>query len=187
MPDPPVSVDLGATLLAVDDALRGTDVGYAFGGAIALAYHVRQPRGTVDIDVNVATAAATVGPLLDALPGVDWDEATLTRLEDEGWVRLWLPGDIALDVFVPQHAFHADLQAHAELVPFKGRPIPIVSATHLTVLKTMFGRSKDWVDIEAMLDAEAVDADEAVRWVEELLGADHPSARRLGELVSSSR
>lgn len=181
-----MSVDLSAKLLEVDAALRGSGVGYAFGGAIALAYHVRQPRGTADLDVNLAAAAADLGPALDRLPDVEWDAETIARLERDGWVRLWLAGDIPLDVFVPQHEFHVELQAQAEVVPFRDRAIPIVSATHLTVLKTMFGRSKDWVDIEAMLAAGSVDPPAALAWSEELLGHDHPSHRRLAELVRTA-
>lgn len=146
---------------------------------------MRQPRGTVDLDVNLATSADAVAPVLDLLPDVEWDDRTLAHLDQQGWVRLWLEGEIPLDLFVPQHEFHADLQAHAEAVPFKQRVIPVVSATHLTVLKTLFARSKDWVDIEAMLPAGSVDRTAATRWTEELLGADHPSHRRLVELVEA--
>lgn len=183
MADLPVSVDLAVKLVEVDAALQGSGVGYAFGGAIALAYHVGQPRGTADLDVNLATSAGTVAPVLDLLPDIEWDERTLAHLEDEGWVRLWLEGDIPLDLFVPQHQFHVDLQAHTETVPFRDRTIPIVSATHLTVLKAMFSRSKDWADIEAMLLAGSVDVAVATQWTEELLGPDHPSHVRLVQMA----
>lgn len=184
MPEPALTVRLSETLLTVDDALRRSQIPYAFGGAIALAYHVVQARGTSDLDVNLAAPAAASAALLDLLPDVDWDADTIASLEREGWVRVWLEGDVALDLFVPQHAFHDDLQAAAEPAAFLGRTIPIVSATHLTVLKAMFSRPKDWVDIAAMLAAGSVDTAVALAWTEELLGDDSPSHLRLADLVA---
>ncbi len=61
-----------------------------------------------------------------------------------------------------------------------------MSATHLTVLKAMFDRSKDWVDIEEMLDERSVDAPEALRWLAEILGADHHAYRRLAALCGAT-
>lgn len=186
MPEPPIDIDLSATLLRVDDALRRSSIPYSFGGAIALAYHVRQARGTADLDVNLAAPAEATVALLDLLPDVDWDDATLADLGRDGWVRVWLEGDIALDLFVPQHPFHDELQARAERVPFGDRTIPIVGATHLTVLKAMFNRPKDWVDIAGMVDAGSVDTDAALAWTAELLGADGPGHVRLAELVGGA-
>lgn len=184
---PPVSADLGDQLLAVHARLDELGVPHAFGGAIALAYHVRQPRGTADLDVNLAIdepdTARVLAGLGDLAASTDHDRATLVAT---GFVRLFLAGHVPLDLFVPQHEFHADLQAHAEPAPFRSAEIPIVSATHLTVLKAMFDRSKDWADIEGMLEAGSVDEPEALRWLAELLGEDHGSYRRLRSLVRSA-
>lgn len=185
MPEPDLTVGLSQSLIIVDDALRQVQIPYAFGGAIALAYHVKQPRGTADLDVNLAAPAAASAPLLHLLPDVAWDDETISRLEREGWVRVWLEGEVALDLFVPQHRFHDELQASAEPAPFVGREIPIVSATHLTVLKSMFGRPKDWVDISSMLDAGSVDTKAALAWTAELLGDEGPGHRRLSDLVDA--
>lgn len=38
----------------VDEALTAAAVPHAFGGALALAYHVESPRATVDIDLNIS-------------------------------------------------------------------------------------------------------------------------------------
>ncbi len=46
----------------------------------------------------------------------------------------------------------------------------------------MFDRPRDWVDIEAMVEARAIDLDEAIRWVGEMAGADSANARRLARL-----
>ncbi len=183
-----VSADLGDLLLAVHHRLDELDVPHAFGGAIALAYHVRRPRGTVDLDVNLSVAPDAAGPVLAGLGDVaPSGDADLRALRDEGWVRLWMTGDVPLDLFVPQHEFHTSLQAGVRWVPFRGIDIPVVSATHLTVLKAMFDRPKDWVDIGDMVTAGTVDTAEAQRWLAEILGPDHHSTRRLGELAGDSR
>jgi hypothetical protein len=36
----------------------------------------------------------------------------------------------------------------------------------------MFDRPRDWVDIEAMVEARSLDIDEAKRWVVEIVGED---------------
>jgi hypothetical protein len=46
----------------------------------------------------------------------------------------------------------------------------------------MFDRPRDWVDIEAMVEARAIDLEEAIRWVGEMAGAGSVNSRRLAEL-----
>jgi hypothetical protein len=43
-------------LFAIHDALADAGLAHAFGGAIALAYCVEEPRGTRDLDVNIFKA-----------------------------------------------------------------------------------------------------------------------------------
>ena len=45
-------------VLGLHDALDRGQVPHAFGGALALALHVEQPRGTADIDVNISLPTA---------------------------------------------------------------------------------------------------------------------------------
>jgi hypothetical protein len=48
----------------------------------------------------------------------------------------------------------------------------------------MFGRPRDWVDIEAMLEARAVDLDAAIGWVSDMAGADSVEAAKLAAFRS---
>ena len=41
----------------------------------------------------------------------------------------------------------------------------------------MFARSRDWVDIEAMVEARSLDVDEAIRWTREMVGEDERVAK----------
>ena len=53
-----------------------------------------------------------------------------------------------------------------------GRRIPVLGCTALAVFKAMFDRTKDWGDIEAMLEAEDDSTTAAVeRWLAEMAGA----------------
>lgn len=186
VPDPLTS-DVGDKLLAIHRALDVAAIPHAFGGAIALAYAVADPRATNDIDLNVAVSVDDAGRVVAALPdGITARPDVLDTIRKDGQDRLrW--GDVPVDLFFPQHEFHAIVQARAGSHPFRNVTIPVITATDLTVFKTLFDRTKDWADIESMLRAEAVDVPEARRWVEAILGTDHPGAIRLAGLAEEVR
>lgn len=180
-------------VIAVHDGLAGGGVAHGFGGALALGYYVAEPRATRDIDLNVSTPPSEAARLFGLLPaGVSWGERELARSVDDGQVRLWYGPrrtGIPLDIFFPQHAFHAAVQEATRERPFArpGQVLPVISAAHLTVFKALFDRPRDWVDVAAMLDAGTVDVEEALRWLVTLVGEDHPSTRRFVTLVASPR
>jgi hypothetical protein len=171
-------------LLALHASLDAAGFRHAFGGAIALAYHVENPRGTADIDVNVAADPAHPEALFVGLPaGVAWGEDDIAQVRRDGQCRLrW--DRTPLDLFLPQHALHTVVASRAVTVPFAGVEIPILSATDLVIFKALFARTKDWADIEEMLSPEGphlVDLDEARRWLDEIVGPDDPRLARLDE------
>ena len=173
--------ELGDQLLAVHDGLDAKGIPHAIGGAIALAYCVLEPRGTRDIDVNVFIEPEFARDVFAALPeGVELSGEALERAERDGQVRLnW--GITPIDLFLSVLPFHDHVAKHVRMVPFEARTIPVLSCTGLAVFKAMFDRPRDWVDIEAMVEARAVDLDEAIEWVSEMAGADSVNARRLAE------
>ena len=61
--------------------------------------------------------------------------------------------------------------------------IPMMSATDLTICKTVFSRPKDWVDITAMLEAGTVDVPDALGWVAELTGTDDDRYQQLAQIA----
>ncbi len=69
------------------------------------------------------------------------------------------------------------------LVPFEGHSIPVLDCTALAVFKAMFDRARDWVDIEAMVEARSLDVDDAVHWIREMVGDD----RRVETLTSLNK
>jgi hypothetical protein len=178
--------ELGDQLLAIHDALDAARIPHAIGGAIALAYCTLEPRGTRDVDVNIFTGPERARDVFAALPeGVEFSGVSLEHAERDGQVRLrW--GSTPVDMFLSVLPFHDHVAEHVRMVPFEGRTIPVLNCTGLTVFKAMFDRPRDWVDIEAMVEARAIDLDEAIRWVSEMAGPDSTNARRLTELRSGA-
>ncbi len=166
-------------------SLDAHGIPHAFGGAIALIYGVYEPRLTHDIDINISVPSDDVERVFDSLPPtLSWSEADARSVRSDGQVRLrWQP-DLPVDLFFPQHEFHAVVASRSRLVTFDGDPLPVITPTDLTVFKALFDRSKDWPDIEAMLAAGTVDEKEALHWLEVIVGVDHPSHARLSDLVA---
>lgn len=174
--------ELGDQLLAIHDGLGAGRIPHAFGGAIALGYCTLEPRATRDLDVNVFTPPERAKDVFSALPqGVQVNGMLLEQAERDGQVRL-LWGVTPVDVFLSVLPFHDHVEAHVREVPFEGRTIPVLDCTALAVFKAMFDRPRDWVDIEAMLDARSLDLDEARRWVVAMVGED-ARAQRLMSLA----
>jgi len=182
-----VTTSLPAKVLAIHAGLDAAGIDHLFGGALALAYYTLDPRGTHDIDVNVSVDAEEAPLVFAALPAaISHDEGDLVRVRRDGQVRLWWgerPEGTPIDLFFPQHELHAAVAAGRVLQPFEGRLLPFLSATHLTVFKSLFARGKDWLDIEAMLRADTVDIAEVRRWLELLMGAD--DERHLGGFLTT--
>jgi hypothetical protein len=159
-------------MLAVHDALRAAGLPHAIGGAIALGYCTLEARATQDVDVNVFVAPSRTREVFAALPdGVRVTARDLEVAERDGQVRL-LWDATPIDIFFSVLPFHDEVERNIRHVSFGDRTIPVLDCTGLAVFKAMFARPRDWVDIEAMVEARAVDLDEAKRWVVEMVGDD---------------
>lgn len=175
--------DLGDLLFAVHDSLDRARIPHAIGGAIALAYCTLDPRGTRDLDVNVFVGPQRAREVLAALPeDVEVSGRRLEALERDGQVRL-RSGITPIDVFLNVLPFHEHVARHVRHVPFEGRTIPVLDCTALAVFKAMFGRARDWADIEAMVEARSLDVAEASGWIREMVGED-PRIEKLSTMRS---
>jgi hypothetical protein len=175
--------ELGDQLLAIHHAFDAAQIPHAIGGAIALGYCTLEPRGTRDLDVNAFIGPTRAKDVFAALPeGVEFSGLSLEQAETDGQVRLrW--GSTPIDLFLSVLPFHDVVAAHVRLVPFEGQTIPVVGCTGLAVFKAMFDRPRHWADIEAMVEARAIDLEEARRWVVEMVGEDARAAK-LSALLS---
>jgi hypothetical protein len=170
-------------IVEIDRALDERSVPHAFGGALALAFHIEEPRATRDIDVNLFVAPERAAEVLASFPaGVTYGDADIAFIESDGQVRVFWD-ETPIDLFFSTHAFHDVAWLELERVPFTGTTIPILGATELVVFKAFFDRTRDWADIEAMLDAHTPDVHAALGWLVDLLGADDPRVTRLRDLL----
>jgi hypothetical protein len=174
-------------MLAVHDALRESGFPHAIGGAIALGYCTLEPRGTQDVDVNVFVSPSRTREVLAALPdGVRVRGRDVEAAERDGQVRvLW--DATPIDLFFSVLPLHDAVHRNVRHVAFGDRTIPVLDCTALAIFKAFFGRPRDWVDIEAMVEARALDIEEASRWIGEMLGADDPRMEKLEELRDHRR
>ena len=174
---------LGQRLVAIHETLVAGGIPHAFGGAIALAYCTEEPRGTRDLDVNVFVDPSAAEAVLGALPeGVVAGDEDRRRIERDGQVRLWWD-DTPVDLFFDVHDFHREVGGGIRTVSFLDARVPVLACTDLVVFKAMFNRTKDWADIEEMIEAGTVDADRALLWLTRLLGEADQATLRLVALL----
>ena len=174
---------LAERLVAIHDALTRADIPHAFGGAIALAYCTQEPRGTRDIDVNAFVGTDRADDVLDALPsGVIVTRADRSAARREGQVRvMW--EDTPIDLFFDTHEYHRRTAEAVRDVPFEGTTIPVLDCESLIVFKAMFNRTRDWGDIEAILESGADDGRAALEQLRWLLGDTDSATLRLSKLI----
>jgi hypothetical protein len=175
--------ELVEKLFAIHDSLTAASVPHAFGGAIALAYCVEEPRGTRDLDVNIFVDAVQAERTLAYLPpGVMVTDEDVARVERDGQARLKWDG-IPVDVFLNNMPLHEAVAGGVVWVPLEGREVPVLDCASLAVFKAFFDRTKDWADMEAIAQATPEDIDIAAAMISDLVGPDDPAIKRLESLI----
>jgi hypothetical protein len=174
-------VRLEERVVALHRSLTRHRIPHAFGGAIALAYWTREPRGTRDLDLNIFLPPSDCERVLNALPdGVAQPPGTAETVARDGQVRLmW--DDTPVDLFFEYAPVHADAARHARTVPILDVQIPVLGPIELAVFKAMFDRTRDWADIEEMVAAGTLDVDAVRDALQSMLGEDDWRFARLDE------
>ncbi len=173
--------------VALGEAFEQSGVPYAFGGAIALLYW-GEPRGTVDIDINIFLPANDPGRAFAAIEqlGITLDRGRARReLQSQDQIRLdW--GGTFVDLFFAHDPLHDSCRERAVRVDFLGHRFLVLSAEDLVIFKTIFNRRKDWPDIEQVVATQGsrFDAEYARSWLRRILGEDDSRIARLDELVA---
>ncbi len=169
-------------LFAIHDALEAQSLPHAFGGAIALAYCVEEPRGTRDLDVNIFCDAGDAAKVLAGLPdGVKVSPEDIAAVERDGQTRLIWDG-VPIDVFLNNLPLHEAVASAVVWVRLVGREIPVLDCASLVLFKSFFDRTKDWGDIEAVALATPEDIEAAAETLADLVGEDDPAFRRLDRI-----
>ncbi len=181
-----MNAELVEKLLAIHEALRARSLPHAFGGAIALAYCVQEPRGTRDLDLNIFVDASRADEVLAALPdGVRVEKADIEKVKREGQTRLFWEG-VPVDVFLNNLPLHEEVANGVVWVDMQGTQIPVLDCASLVIFKSFFARTRDWGDIEEVALATPEDVDAAVKAVAGLVGEDDPSYKRLAEISAAN-
>jgi hypothetical protein len=175
--------ELVEKLFSIHDALAQAGIAHAFGGAIALAYCVEEPRGTRDLDVNIFADASRAEVVLDSLPeGVRVRKKDIAKVKRDGQARLDWEGT-PIDVFLNNVPLHEAVAAAVVWVPLQGRDIPVLDCASLAIFKAFFDRTQDWADLEAIAQATPEDIDAAAATIADLVGPDDPTIERLQSLI----
>lgn len=179
-------------VVEIHRTLARAGLSHAFGGALALAY-VAEPRGTVDVDVNVFTPVDD----LDTVLGV-FGEIDLRPEEDRA---RWVPiagirlrrqdGPYPVDLFASLDDRYAEIEARTVIHPFgpDNLGVPFLSPEDLAVFKLSFGREKDWVDLRSIASSQSdLDADYVERQLVGLRGPGmYPRLTRFRRLLREER
>lgn len=179
MTPPDVAVSLPDRIVEVTGALTDAGIPHAFGGAIALAYCVADPRATVDLDINVFVPPSRATAALAALPeGVEYDAASMVAIQRDGQVRLWWE-QTPIDLFFNTTSFHEEAALRSRREPFGPVELPVLACRDLAVFKAFFDRSKDWVDLESMSEAGVLDVAAVAGVLARFLGPEDDRVARL--------
>ena len=175
--------ELVEKLFAIHDSLTDAGLAHAFGGAIALAYCIEEPRGTRDLDVNIFVDASEAESILASLPrGVTVRKKDIARVIREGQARLDWDGT-PIDVFLNNVPLHDAVAASVVWVRLEGREVPVLDCASLVIFKAFFDRTKDWADMEAIAQATPEDIEEAANTIADLVGEEDPAHLRLKALL----
>jgi len=170
-------------LFEIHDSLTDAGLAHAFGGAIALAYCVEEPRGTRDLDVNIFVDASAAESTLSALPqGVRVRKKDVAKVRRDGQARLDWDGT-PIDVFLNNIPLHEAVASSVVWVKLEGRDIPVLDCASLVIFKAFFDRTKDWADIEAIAIASPEDIEGAATTIADLVSEGDPAVGKLRALA----
>jgi hypothetical protein len=172
-------------VVTLHQALTSRSVTHAFGGALSLAYHA-EPRGTVEIDLNVFLPPTEATAVIEGLRPIGIEappQRTEGMIPVAGLRCPW--EDTHVDLFFSYDPeFFESVRSRIERHAFEDsrhqlHDLPFLSAEDLCVFKITFDRQKDWADIEAMLAEDSLDEPYVQTWLLHLRG-DHerPKIRR---------
>ncbi len=180
-------------LVALVDVLEASNVDYAVGGAIAMGL-VGYPRATADVDVLVAIPAIRTQCLVDALAAAGFTSSEGTPLDARRWLdetrtsglcRVTWRG-VRVELFVPKVPLqHSVLARRWRGAITAAKSAWITTAEDLVLLKMVFNRPKDLIDVQRLLVARHGELDLAYieDWATRTLAPDAREA--LGALVAT--
>ncbi len=169
----------------IADRLDEDGIDYAIGGALALIAW-GAPRSTADVDISVFVDKREIDRVLAALEraGVMVPADAAKEVERIAMFR-GLLGRIPVDVFLSAHPHQHAMRERRRLMELtEGDERWFVSAEDLVVLKLLYARPKDELDLERLL---AVRTELDLGYVEEWLARMLPAGDRRFEMLARLR
>lgn len=174
-------------VVEIHNALTDAKLPHAFGGALALAWCIGDPRATADVDVNVFIAESDAEKLRSGLPiGIALAASDIARLTDEGQARLWWD-DTPVDVFLNSTPLHESAAGRARWEMFGQARMPFLSCLDTAIFKAFFNRTKDWSDLEEMQRAGTLNARAVREVLVDALSEDDERVRTIDRLAMTGR
>jgi predicted nucleotidyltransferase len=181
--------DLAGLAAAISADLTAAGIVHALSGSLSMAAYAR-PRATLDADFLVITPAIRWPEVfrIARKHGFDGDDREcISSIRTQGHAML-SSGPIALDILVPQIPYHHEVAKRAHRLSLEGHEVPFVTAEDLFVLKTVWWRKKDELDLAVLADGTrgTLDVDYVRRTVASLLPENDPRHAAIETLLTAS-
>ena len=173
-----------ATLLA--RALQHAQIPYAIGGAIAYGVW-GDPRGTMDVDINLFVTHDAFPNALDVLidAGVEFEWRRALQADLDGDVIIgWFNG-VRIDCFTPSIPFAWEANETAVCITGESGSARYLSAEATCVFKLLFFRPKDLLDVEKVVavQREQLNVGYVRRWLVEMMGEEDERVAALDRMI----
>lgn len=171
----------------IADEFEAAGIPYGVGGALALGIW-GFPRATKDVDLDVFVEPSLLAPVFTALraAGCAVDAASASaQAAERGDFQAWA-GAMRVDVFVPSIPFYESIRRRLRLASLEGRPASFISPEDLTVMKLLFFRSKDLIDVERLVafGGDRFDRSYVAAALADIVGADDARLLRWRQLLA---
>lgn len=163
-----------AILLNIVDCLTELNIEYAVMGGLAVRAHAI-PRPTNDVDITIALPRERLPNWFEHLENRG---ITVPEAYRSGWVDsvagmpiiklktyLDTKQSVDIDVFLSESEFQSSILARKVQVEVEGRPIWLISAEDLILLKLIASRPRDLIDVADILFVQGeLDQDYMRKW-----------------------
>jgi hypothetical protein len=170
----------------VCDRLDEEGLPYALGGALALGVW-GVPRGTIDVDVSVFVPQSRIDEVVNAFEraGALIDRSGVKRQLERSDLFIARVMGTRVDVFVGRHPLYAEMARRRQLVTDAfGTQRYFVSKEDLALMKLIYHRPKDLIDLERLFAVQGAKLDvHYIRsWLIDIAGAEDRRLETLADL-----
>lgn len=153
-----MTVRLEDLLIEIHEIFNTNNISHQFGGILALNYYFQQ-RATEDIDINTSVPVNEIDRITNILAELGIEKIHQERLIPDAGIRYqkeW----IKVDIFPSFDRRHNLCKQRAVMQQWRysggTMEIPFLSLEDIIIFKISFGRPKDWLDLENLVQSQNV-------------------------------